>query len=94
VFIAIYTVFLTWVDDTYVEDVGGVDTFNERFITGWDQVNEVLDGLARLLREINLHYYGIQADVILTASLNYITSIILDSETQGMTVSIYLELDG
>jgi len=94
VFIAIYTAFLTWVDDTYVEDVRGVDIFNERFITGRDQVNEVLDGLARLLREINLHYYGIQADVILTASLNYITSIILDFETQGMTVSFYLELDG
>jgi len=65
VFIAIYTAFLTWVDDTYAGDVRGVDTFSERFITGREQVNEALDGLARLLREINLHYYGIQANITL-----------------------------
>jgi hypothetical protein len=87
VFIAIYTAFLTWIDDAYTEDVIGVDSFNERFITGQQQANEALDGLARLLREINLHYHGIPANVILTASLNYITSTIVDFETQGMAVS-------
>ena len=88
-FIAIYTAFLTWIDDTYAEDVVGVDCFNERFVTGQKQENEGLDGLDRLLRETNLHYHSIQANVILTASLNFVTSTILDFETQGMKVGLY-----
>ena len=87
VFIAIYTAFLTWIDDTYVQDVIGVDSFNERFVTGRQQANEGLDGLARLLRETNFYYHGIQANVILMATLNFITSTIMDFETQGMEVS-------
>ena len=91
-FIAIYTAFLTWIDDTYSADVVGVDCFNERFVTGQKQENEGLDGLDRLLRETNLHFHSIQANVILTASLNFVTSTrtILDFETQGMKVSFIL----
>ena len=89
-FIALYTASVSWIDDTYARDVIGVDSFNERFVTGRKQANEGLDGFDRLLRETNLHYHGIQANVILTASLNYVTSIILDFETRGMSVSLYL----
>ena len=85
-----YTAFVAWIDDTYTQDVTGVDSFNERFLTGQQQANESLDGLARLLREINLHYHGIQANVILTASLNFVTSIILDFETKEIAVSFIL----
>jgi len=87
VFIALYTAFFTWMDDTYTRDVIGVDSFNERFVTGREQANESLEGIDRFLRETNLHYHDTQANVILTASLNFVTSIILDFETQGMPVS-------
>ena len=87
-FIAIYTAFVSWIDDTYVQDVIGVDSFNERFITGRKQANEGLDGLDRLLRETNLHFHGVQANIIVTATLNFMTSTILDFDhTQGMPVS-------
>jgi hypothetical protein len=88
VFIAIYTAFITWADDTYDRDVIGMDSFNERFVAGRKQANEGLDALDRLLRETNLHYHSVQANVILTASLNFVTSTLLDFETQGMPVSL------
>ncbi|KAF8804962.1 terpenoid synthase [Phlegmacium glaucopus] len=87
VYISLYTAFLTWVDDAYTGHVRGVDVFNERFITGEKQENEGLDGLARLLRETSLHYYGVQANIILTSSLNFMTSTILEFETKGMPLS-------
>jgi hypothetical protein len=89
VFIALYTAILTWMDDTYAQDVTGADSFVERFVTGQKQVDEGLDGLDRFLRETNLHFNSIQANVILTASLAFATSLVLDFETQGMPVSLY-----
>lgn len=88
-FIALYTAFLTWLDDTYAQDDIGLDSFNEWFFTGRKQADEGLDGFDRLLdSETNHHYQGIQANVILTASLNYVTSIILEFETHEMLVSL------
>ena len=91
VFIAIYTAHVAWIDDTYTQDVIGVDSFNERLVTGQKQANAGLDGFERLLRETHLHYHSIQANVILTSSLNYVTSIIIDFETQGIPVSFYID---
>ena len=42
------------------------------------QADEGLDGLDRPLREINNHYHCIQANVILTASLNFVTARVLE----------------
>ena len=89
VFIALYSTFVSWLDDTYARDVTGLDSFNERFVTGQKQADQGLDGLDRLLRETNLYYHGIQASVIFTATLNFVTSNVLEFETQGMQVSIY-----
>ena len=89
VFIALYNAFVIWIDDAYARDVTGVDSFNERFVNGREQANEGLNGFDRLLRDTNLHYHGIQANVILSSSLNFPTSLILEFETQGMPVSFY-----
>ena len=91
VFIAIFSAYVTWLDDTYTQDVAGVDYFTARFVTGQQQATECLDGFARLLRETTLHYHGIQANLIIMAGLNLVTSTILDFETQGMVVSSYIK---
>ena len=87
-FIALYTAFLVRLDDAYAGDIKGLNSFNERFVNGQKQADEGLDGFDRFLRETSLHYHGIPANVILTASLNYVTSIILEYETQEMMVSL------
>jgi hypothetical protein len=87
VFISLITAFFFWVDDTYTRDVIGVDSFNDRFVHGRKQANEGFDAFDRFLREIHTHWHGIQANVILTSALNFITSTILEFETQGMLVS-------
>ena len=91
VFIALYTAFVTWIGDTYSRDDIGVDSFNERFVTGKKQANVGLEGFDRLLRETNLHYHSIQANVIVTSGLNFVTSTILGFETREMPVSFYIE---
>jgi hypothetical protein len=88
VFIALYSAFLIWINDTHTRDAIGVDTFSERFVTGQQQANGGLDGFSRLLCETNFHYHGIQANVIITTSLNFLTSTILDFETRRMAVMI------
>lgn len=91
-FVALYTAFNIWIEDTS-RAVKGVETFNERFVSGEKQANEGLQGFDRFLRETNLHYHGIQAHVIVTTSLFYMSSISLEIETQGMPVS-FLKWNG
>lgn len=90
VFVALYTAFNIWVEDT-ARNAKGVETFNERFVSGEKQANEGFHGFDRFLRETNIHYHGIQAHVIVTTTLFYMSSISLEIETQGTPVSFIFE---
>ena len=57
-FIALYTAFLTWIDDTCVRDIMRIDSFNEQFVTGRKQAKEDLDEFDQSLPETNLLYHG------------------------------------
>ncbi|KAJ3510944.1 hypothetical protein NLJ89_g4390 [Agrocybe chaxingu] len=87
VFIALYTGFLVYLDDCVTHDVSGVDMFVERFISGHPQDNDVLESLALFLRETYVYYSGIQANIIMTSTLNFITSVVLENKTQTMQPS-------
>ncbi|KAJ3515470.1 hypothetical protein NLJ89_g1736 [Agrocybe chaxingu] len=87
VFIALYTAFLVYLDDSITRDISGVDLFHERFIGGQPQANEVLESLACFLRGIHTRYSEIQANLIMTSTLKFITSVMLEHMTQNIQPS-------
>ena len=86
VFIALYTAFLVFVDDAYENDNAAVRVFTERFVRGEKQAEPLLDGMARVLQEISDHFEPVAAGIVLTGTLNFISSLTLDFQTQGMEV--------
>lgn len=86
VFIALYTAFLVFVDDAYENDNAAVRVFMERFVRGEKQAEPLLDGMARVLKEIPDHFEPVAAGIVLTGTLNFISSLTLDFQTQGMEV--------
>lgn len=87
ILIALYTAFLIYIDDVYQHDVEGIGCFNERFISCQAQDDPVLDALGSLLREFHQHFGRAASNIMITSTLNFMTSLLLDHETQGMPVS-------
>jgi len=86
ILIALYTAFLIYVDDVYQHDVEGINCFNERFILCQAQDDPVLDALASLLREFHQYFGRAASNIMITSTMNFITSLLLDHETQGIPV--------
>jgi hypothetical protein len=88
-YIAIYTAFLTYLDDFCQTDEGivYVSSFLGRFINNEPQEYKTLDDLASVLKEVSVYWRPITASLILSASLNFIASLFLDHETKDMQVS-------
>jgi hypothetical protein len=68
----------------------GIDLFNERFMRGSPQEDHVLDAFANLLRETHKYFQRITSNIIITSMLNAITAFLLEQETEGMTVKIFI----
>lgn len=88
VYIALYTAILTYLDDKYEHHVAALTSFNERFVRGDDQADKVLQILAKLLYELPHRYSSIASSMIITSTMNYITSLILELETSEMPVGV------
>ena len=58
----------------------------ERFVRGEKQAEPLLDGMARVLQEIPDHFEPVAAGIVLTGTLNFVNSLTLDFQTQGMEV--------
>jgi hypothetical protein len=86
ILIALYSAFLIYIDDVYQHDVEGVNCFIERFILCQAQDDPVLDALTSLLREFHQHFGRVASNIMITSTLNFMTSLLLDHETQGMPV--------
>ncbi|KAF8993308.1 hypothetical protein BDQ17DRAFT_1368519 [Cyathus striatus] len=85
-YIAIYTAFLTFLDDSCQSEEGivFVSTFLGRFVNNEPQEYKMLDDLASVLKEVNVYWRPITASLILSASLGFISSLFLDHETKDM----------
>ncbi|TFK39619.1 isoprenoid synthase domain-containing protein, partial [Crucibulum laeve] len=88
IYIALYTTFMTYLDDSCQDEKGvqRIRAFCERFSQNLPQEDEVLDNFACLLRDLFRYWKPVIANMILTASLNFFTSLVLDYETRTLKV--------
>jgi hypothetical protein len=85
--ICLYTAFLLYLDDRDRADINEVRNFNMRFILGQAQASPALEGLAQAIREVSLCYESVVANIIVTSTLNFVTAVVLEHETESMPVS-------
>lgn len=84
VWIAIFTALGTCIDDVMdMDHLSHLEEFGGRLVTGRTQANPILDGFARLLKEIPQHWRGLQGDIILSSSITYISACIIELQTEG-----------
>lgn len=87
VIIGIYTAFMIYLDDISSSDIEAVAQFNQRFYRAEPQLDKVLDDFAQLLRDFPNYFCTAGSDMIVTSTLNFVTSLFMDVETEGMDVS-------
>ncbi|KAG2064654.1 terpenoid synthase [Suillus decipiens] len=86
--ICLFTAVATCIDDMIkAEDLMHVYPFNERFMNCEPQGHPVLNAFDGLVREVPCHYSAPMSNLIVTSSLNFVSSILLDNETQDMPIS-------
>ncbi|KAG7100076.1 hypothetical protein E1B28_001859 [Marasmius oreades] len=85
VFVVIYTVLTLVLDDCFSQNNKQMEGFNERFAKGLPQGHPVLDALAQLLQDTSEYYNRVQANLIVTSTLDFVTSLIMDIEFREMT---------
>ncbi|PPQ64142.1 hypothetical protein CVT24_008772 [Panaeolus cyanescens] len=88
--IAIFTAFASCIDDVMtMENVSHLEVFGQRLISGQQQANPLLDGFARLLKEIPDHWRGLQGDIILGSSISFVAGCIIEIQTEGEQPSVH-----
>ncbi|KAF8887831.1 isoprenoid synthase domain-containing protein [Infundibulicybe gibba] len=85
-FICIFTACMVYLDDLALKDATVVKEFNMSFLQNKKHMHPILDGLAILLRTTQDHFSEINASMILASTLDYISSLIMEQDQQGMTV--------
>lgn len=88
IYIALYTMLMGYLDDCSQREVEGIQHFSQRFMLNQPQEDKILDDIASLLHELPRHWGAVASNMILTASLEFFTSLLVDFETRGIQVSI------
>ncbi|OAX39479.1 terpenoid synthase [Rhizopogon vinicolor AM-OR11-026] len=86
--ICLLTAVSTCVDDILNRGQDTVDLyhFNERFVNCQPQGDPVLDALDALFREAPRHYSPLVANLIITSSLDFVSGLLLERDTEGMQI--------
>jgi hypothetical protein len=84
IYIALYTAFVTNLDDLHRRDPERVALFGMRLMRGERHGHPVLDGLADILNETETHFGRTAATLIIHDTLGFVTSLSIDYETQGL----------
>jgi hypothetical protein len=87
IFIAVWTGLMTHIDDYYEVYADGLKEFSSRFIRQEPQLYPVLDKVAEMSREFTEHWGPIESNLVLTAEMDFLTSMIIDSTIEGLEVS-------
>ncbi|KAF5311046.1 hypothetical protein D9619_007675 [Psilocybe cf. subviscida] len=87
IYIALYTAFITYLDDLFKRDVESVALFGQRLIRGERQGHHVLDGLAHAMNDAETQFGRTAANIIIYDTLGYMNSLLIDHETQEVNLS-------
>ncbi|KAL0565739.1 hypothetical protein V5O48_016282 [Marasmius crinis-equi] len=85
VYIAAYTGCATMLEDIFQTDPERMAGFNERFVEGLPQNHPILELFAKLLLATPKYYGRIQSNLIITSTLNFVTSLSIDLEIPRIT---------
>ncbi|KAL0568086.1 hypothetical protein V5O48_013911 [Marasmius crinis-equi] len=85
VHVATYTACVAVLDDVFQTDPERMGGFHERFIQGLPQGHPILEVFVKILLETPKYYGRIQSALIITSSLDYVTSLSVDLEIPKMT---------
>ncbi|KAI0714028.1 terpenoid synthase [Cerioporus squamosus] len=81
--VALYTAYLTYVDDVGQYNVDAVGEYVQRFTQGQGQSMVALDRLTTLLGTLHEYHPRISADAIITNSLDSLTAMYIELVTKG-----------
>lgn len=88
-YIALYASFIIYSDDLFKRDTELVASFGTRLIRGEKQGHPVLNALADLLNDSEMHFGPTGANIIFYDTVGYFTSLLLDYETPSLKVSTH-----
>ncbi|KAF9024115.1 terpenoid synthase, partial [Hymenopellis radicata] len=86
-YVALYTAFLMYLDDTFASDVAGLASFHGRFCRAESHGNVVLDFFSSFLRDTHAYFDYMAANLIITAALNFVTALVLEQRTKNIKLS-------
>ncbi|KZP23289.1 terpenoid synthase [Athelia psychrophila] len=84
--ICLFAAFTIYFDDILEKDASMVREFQQRFLAGQPQEYPLLDQYAAFVRKAWIHFHPTAANLIVTAALDFITSLLIDADFPHMDV--------
>ncbi|KAF4601352.1 terpene cyclase [Pleurotus pulmonarius] len=86
-YIALYTSLAVYIEDVYTDQPDVVNTFNHNFVTRQPQQTAVLRALDKLLGETSKYFDAVQANLITSSTLNFMTSIAIEHAVNKLNIT-------